>query len=51
MMAVPFFSVFLGYLAILAGRRGIAIGFWLVGVVVMLVLFRLHATDHIKISL
>jgi hypothetical protein len=32
-------------------RRGTALGFWVAGVFVLLVLFRIHMTDVINISL
>ena len=51
MMSIPFF-LFAGALAaVFRGKRGIAIGLWSLSVVVMLVLFRLHATDQLHIGL
>ena len=51
MMSLPFliFACALG--AAWLGRRGMAIGFWVAGLVVMLVLFRIHATEVLSISL
>ena len=51
MMSIPFF-LFAGALAaIFRGKRGIAISLWGLSVVIMLILFRLHATDPLNIGL
>jgi hypothetical protein len=51
MMSIPFF-IFAGGLAVIFyGKRSIAIGLWVLGLVLMLVLFRLHATDQLHIGL
>lgn len=51
MMSIPFFGIFLALVATLAGSRPIALFFWVVSVVAMLVLFKLHATDPLQIAL
>jgi hypothetical protein len=51
MMSIPFF-LFAGALAaVYRGKRGLAIGMWALSVIVMLILFRLHATDQLNIGL
>jgi hypothetical protein len=51
MMSLPFFAQGLAALCILTGRRNAAIGFWAASIIIMLVLFKLHATDTLPISL
>lgn len=51
MMSVPFFGLFLALSATLAGRRGAAVPLWGLSIVTMLVLFRVHATDPLRIAL
>ena len=51
MMSLPFLLFACGLAAGWLRRRGVAVGFWVVGVVVLLVLFRMHATDVLNISL
>ena len=51
MMSLPFFLILGGLAAAWFGRRGAALGFWLLGAAVLLVLFRLHATDVLNIGL
>lgn len=51
MMSLPFFLVVCSVIAALLGRRQVAIGFWALGLAVLLVLFRLHATDSLNIVL
>jgi len=51
MMSIPFFLFAGALVAVFRGKRGIAIGLWSLSVVVMLVLFRLHATDPLHIGL
>lgn len=51
MMSVPFFGFFLAFAAILAGYRHIAMGVFALALVFTLVLFKLHATDALNISL
>lgn len=51
MMSIPFF-LFAGALAaVFYGKRRIAIGLWVLSLVMLLVLFRLHATDPLHIGL
>ncbi len=51
MMSLPFFLVVCSVIAALLGRRRVAVGFWALGLVTLLVLFRLHATDTLNIIL
>ncbi|MEP9352734.1 DUF5993 family protein [Xanthobacter sp. KR7-65] len=51
MMSLPFFGVFLALGATMAGRRSIALVLWLLSMAAMLVLFRMHATDPLRIAL
>jgi hypothetical protein len=51
MMSVPFFVQGLGVVCILAGRRGVAIILWAASIIIMLALFKLHATDALPVSL
>lgn len=51
MMSLPFllFACALG--AAWLRQRGVALGFWVAGFVVMLVIFRIHATTAVNIAL
>jgi predicted membrane metal-binding protein len=51
MMSLPFFLFAGALVAVFRGRRSIAIGLWGLSVIVMLILFRLHATDQLHIGL
>jgi uncharacterized protein DUF5993 len=51
MMSVPFFVFVAGLAAVLAGWRQVALGTWAIGVVVLLALFRMHASDVLAIGL
>jgi hypothetical protein len=51
MMSLPFLLFACGLAAGWMQRRGAAMGFWAAGVLVLLVLFKLHATDALNISL
>ncbi|WP_374843644.1 DUF5993 family protein [Brucella haematophila] len=51
MMSVSFFLFFVGLVATWFRRRTIALVFWGSGVVCILALFSLHATDSINIAL
>jgi len=49
-MSLPFFGCALGFLAIWAGRRGIAVALWGLSLIGLLVLFRLHTTDALPLA-
>lgn len=51
MMSLPFFGIALGLAAVLLGRRGAAVALWVASIVVLMVLFRVHATDPLAIML
>lgn len=51
MMSLPFFIFTCALGAAWLSQRGVAIGLWVAGLVVMLVLFRIHVTEVLKISL
>ena len=51
MMSIPFFLFAVALAAVFSGKRNIAIGLCVLSIVVMLVLFRLHATDQLHIGL
>ena len=51
MMSLPFLLFACGLAVGWTQRRGAAMGFWAAGVVVMLVLFQMQATDALNISL
>lgn len=51
MMSLPFLFFACGLGAAWLRHRGIALGFWFVGVVVMLVLFRVHMDVVLNIGL
>lgn len=51
MMSIPFFGIFLAFVATLAGSRTLALAVWFASMAAMLVLFKLHATDPLNIAL
>ncbi len=51
MMSIPFFGFFFAFAGILAGKRGFAVVAFALALIVTLVLFKLHATDPLNISL
>ena len=51
MMFLPFLTLAAGLAAAWYGRRGLAVGFWTAGLVLMLLLFRLHATSILNLGL
>jgi hypothetical protein len=51
MMSLPFLLFACGLGAAWLRQRGVAVGFWLIGLLIMLVLFRVHATEMLNISL
>jgi hypothetical protein len=51
MMSLPFVLFACGLGAAWTQRRGAAYGFWVAGVLMLLVLFRMHATDVLNIAL
>ncbi len=50
-MSLPFFLFAAGLVAVWRGSRAAALGLWGLGLAVLLVLFRLHATDTLSIAL
>jgi len=51
MMSAPFFVLTLGYLAIWAGKRALALWLWAFGVIGLLTLFTMDITDKLNITL
>lgn len=51
MMSLPFLLFACALAAAWLRHRGVAMGFWVVGVLVMLVLFKFHVTEVLNISL
>jgi hypothetical protein len=51
MMSIPFFIVVAALAAARSGERRLAIALWAAGLLALLVLFRLHATDALGIAL
>jgi Family of unknown function (DUF5993) len=51
MMSLPFLLFACGLGAAWSQWRSTAMGFWVAGVVLLLVLFRIHATDVLNIGL
>ncbi len=51
MMSFPFFFFFFGLIAAWFERRTIALKFWSCGVVFILVLLSMHATNKVNIAL
>ncbi|MFC3693494.1 DUF5993 family protein [Chenggangzhangella methanolivorans] len=50
MMSLPFFGFFAAFCLAWAERRGAALSLGLVSLVVLLLLFRRHATDSLPLS-
>ena len=50
MMSLPFLLFACGLAAAWTSRREAAMGFWVAGVLVLLVLFRFHATDVLNLE-
>lgn len=51
MMALPFLFTTLGLAAVWRGRRNAAIGLLGLSLIMMIALFRMHATDALGLSL
>jgi asparagine N-glycosylation enzyme membrane subunit Stt3 len=51
MMSLPFFAAFVAMAAAWAGWRTVAMAMWALTVVMVVILFRLHATDALDIQL
>ena len=51
MMSLPFLLFACGLGAAWLRQRTVAMGFWVAGMVVMLVLFRIHASSVVNIAL
>ncbi|MGH6734726.1 MAG: DUF5993 family protein [Methyloceanibacter sp.] len=51
MMSLPFVLFACAIGAAWLRHRGVAMGFWVVGLLVMLVLFRFHVTEVLNIQL
>jgi Family of unknown function (DUF5993) len=51
MMSLPFVLFACAIGAAWLRQRGVAMGFWVVGLVTMLVLFRVHVTEVLNIQL
>ena len=51
MMSLPFLLFACGLGAAWLRQRVVAMGFWVAGMVVMLVLFRIHASSVVSIAL
>lgn len=51
MMSLPFFLFACAIGTAWARQRSIAIVFWLVGFIAMLIVFQMHSTDILNISL
>ncbi|TCT04281.1 DUF5993 family protein [Aquabacter spiritensis] len=51
MMSLPFFGIFLALALVMAGRRTASIVVFGASFVMLLVLFKLHATDPLNIAL
>jgi hypothetical protein len=51
MMSLPFLLFACAIGAAWLRHRGVAMGFWVIGLVAMLVLFRFHATEVLNIGL
>jgi hypothetical protein len=51
MMSLPFLLFACGLGAAWLRQRGMAMGFWVAGVVILLVLFRVHYGDTLNIAL
>jgi len=51
MMSLPFLFFACGLGAAWLRQRGVAIGFWVAGLLTMLVLFRIHVNEVLSIAL
>ena len=51
MMSLPFLLFACGLGAAWLSQRAAAVGFWVAGLVVLLVLFRIHISDVLNIAL
>ena len=51
MMSLPFLLFACGLGAAWLRQRGVAMGFWVAGMVAILVLFRIHASSVVNIAL
>ncbi|HBF60079.1 MAG TPA: hypothetical protein DDW48_01080 [Methyloceanibacter sp.] len=51
MMSLPFVLFACAIGAAWLRQRGMSVGFWLVGLVTMLILFRIHVTEVLSIQL
>jgi Family of unknown function (DUF5993) len=51
MMSIPFFLVLAALAAAWSGYRQVSIALWAAGLLALLVLYRLHATDTLGIAL
>jgi hypothetical protein len=51
MMSIPFFIIVAALAAAWSGQRRVAMALWAAGLLALLVLFRLHATDALGIAL
>ena len=50
MMVLPFVGFAGGAVAVLAGRRGVAVGLWLASLIGTLALFAAHATSTLQLD-
>lgn len=50
MMALPFVGLFLGLAFGWAGKRGLALLMWAISLGLVLVLFKVHATDPLRLD-
>jgi hypothetical protein len=51
MMLLPFLVLAVGLYALYSGKRALALTSWSAGLLLLLVLFRMHATDKLNIGL
>jgi hypothetical protein len=51
MMSIPFFLVVAASLAAWSGHREASLALWAGGLLALLILFRLHATDALNLAL
>jgi hypothetical protein len=51
MMSIPFFFVVAALAAAWSGYRQVSVALWAAGLLTLLVLFRLHATDTLGLAL
>lgn len=50
MMALPFLTVAAGMAAAAGGRSRLSLALWIASLAILLVLFRLHATDPLDLQ-